>query len=314
MLKYTLKRLLGALVSLFIIITTIFILLRLMPIEGYLGANWDKLSPETIAQRLHSRGLDQPVIVQLFRFYGSLLRGDLGTSWIYLEGRSITQIIMPKLEISAKVGLLSLLVSLVMGIPLGILMARKKGGWIDNLGTGFVVLVNAVPIVIYYLFIQIYLSGLLGLPILFSKSKYISWILPVLSLSLWSTASYAVWTRRYMMDQMNQNYVQLARAKGLSGKSIMTRHVFRNAFVPIIQLLPSNLLLTVVGSIYLESLYSVPGTGGLLIDVIKRQDNTMVQALVLIYSSIGIIGLFLGDILMMLIDPRIRFVKGEGER
>ena len=314
MLKYTLKRLGGAFISLFIVITTIFILLRLMPIEGYLGANWDKLSPETIAQRLHSRGLDQPIIVQLWRFYVRLIQGDLGTSWIYLEGRPITQIILPKLVISAKVGLLAMLVSLVTGIPLGVVMARKKGSFVDHLGTGFIVLVNAVPIVIYYLFIQIYLSGLLGLPILFSKSKYLSWILPVLSLSLWSIANYAVWMRRYMVDQMNQNYVQLAQAKGVSGKRITSRHVFRNALVPIVQLLPSSILLTVVGSIYLESLYSVPGTGGLLIDVIQRQDNTMVQALVLIYSSIGIVGLFLGDIMMMLIDPRIRIVKGEGER
>ncbi len=314
MLTYTLKRLGGALLSLVVIVTTIFVLLRMMPIEGYLGANWDKLSPETIAQRLASRGLDKPVIAQLFDFYKGLLHGDLGKSWIYLEGRSIVDIIAPKIVISAKIGGLAMLLSLVLGIPLGSLMARKKGGLMDTLGTGFVVLVNAVPIVIYYFLIQIYVSDLVKLPILFSKTKYISWILPVISLSLWSIANYAVWMRRYMVDQMNQDYVKLARAKGVSSKGIIMGHVFRNAFVPMIQLIPSNLLLTVVGSIYLESLYSVPGTGGLLIDVIQRQDNTMVQALVLIYSSIGIVGLFVGDLLMAICDPRIRLVKREGER
>ena len=315
MLKYTLKRLLGALISLFIIVSTIFILLRMMPIEGYLGANWEKLSKETIAAKLASKGLDKPVLVQLGLFLKDLiLHGDFGKSWIYLEGRAISGIIAPKLLLSARVGVLSMALSLIVGIPLGALMARGKGGISDKLGTAFIVFITAVPGPVYYLFIQIYASGALKLPILFSKAKYMSWILPVISLSLGSIASYAMWTRRYMVDQMNQDYVKLAQAKGLPRRRIMTRHVFRNAFVPMIQFIPGSLLYTIMGSIYVESLYSVPGTGGLLIDVIQRQDNTMVQALVLIYSSVGIIGLFLGDILMMLIDPRIRFVKGEGER
>lgn len=315
MLKYTFKRLLGALISLFIIISTIFILLRMMPIEGYLGPNWEKLSQETIQARLASKGLDKPVLVQLALFLKDLiLRGDFGKSWIYLEGRAITGIISPKLLLSARVGVLSMGLSLLVGIPLGVLMARSKGGLSDKLGTAFIVFITAVPGPVYYLFIQIYASGALKLPILFSKGKYLSWILPVISLALGSIASYAMWTRRYMVDQLNQDYVKLARAKGLSSRRIMMRHVFRNAFVPLIQFIPGSLLYTIMGSIYIESLYSVPGTGGLLIDVIQRQDNTMVQALVLIYSSVGIIGLFLGDMLMMLVDPRIRFVKGKGER
>lgn len=315
MLRYTVRRLLGALISLFIIISTIFVLLRMMPIEGYLGANWEKLSEETIQSMLAAKGLDKPVVVQLGLFLKNLvLHGDFGKSWIYLEGRAITGIIAPKLLLSARVGVLAMAFSLLMGVPLGAMMARRKGGIIDKLGTAFIVFITAVPGPVYYLFIQIYASGALKLPILFSKGNYISWILPTLSLSLGSIASYAMWTRRYMVDQLNQDYVKLARAKGLPNWQIMMRHVFRNAFVPMIQFIPGSLLFTIMGSIYIESLYSVPGTGGLLIDVIQRQDNTMVQALVLIYSSVGIIGLFLGDILMMLFDPRIRFVKGEGER
>lgn len=315
MLKYSVKRLGGALISLFIIISTIFILLRLMPIEGYLGANWEKLSEETIAARLASKGLDKPVLVQLYNFLKDLiLKGDFGKSWIYLEGRNITDIIAPKFLVSARLGLLSMALSLAVGIPLGTMMARKKGGISDRLGTAFIVVVNAVPAAVYYMFIQIYASDVLDLPILFSKKQFASWILPMISLSLGSMASYAMWTRRYMVDQINQDYVKLARAKGMKNTRIMTRHVFRNAFVPMIQFIPGSILYTIIGSIYIESLYSVPGTGGLLIDVIQRQDNTMVQALVLIYSSVGIIGLFLGDIMMMLVDPRIRFVKKEGER
>ena len=117
-----------------------------------------------------------------------------------------------------------------------------------------------------------------------------------------------------MVDELNKDYVRLAKAKGLKSKAIMVRHVFRNAFVPMAQYLPSTLLYTISGSIYIESLYSIPGMGGLLVDVIQRQDNTVVQVLVLIYSSIGIIGLFLGDILMALFDPRINLQKKGGAR
>jgi oligopeptide transport system permease protein len=117
-----------------------------------------------------------------------------------------------------------------------------------------------------------------------------------------------------MVDELNKDYVRLARAKGVKNAVIMGSHVFPNAFVPLIQTIPTMILSTAMGSIYVESLYSVPGMGGLLVEVIQRQDNTMVQALVLIYAALGIIGLLLGDLLMGLCDPRITFVEKGGAR
>ena len=111
-----------------------------------------------------------------------------------------------------------------------------------------------------------------------------------------------------------KDYIKLAKAKGVPNAMIWLRHVFRNSVTPMVNLIPGSVLMTISGSIYVESLYSIPGMGGLLVDVIKRQDNTMVQALVIIYSVIGILGLILGDMLMALVDPRISFVKKEGSR
>jgi oligopeptide transport system permease protein len=127
-------------------------------------------------------------------------------------------------------------------------------------------------------------------------------------------AGYAMWMRRYMVDELTKDYIKLARAKGLSSSAIMVKHVMRNAYVPMAQYLPAAILMTISGSIYIESLYSIPGMGGLLVDVIQRQDNNMVQALVLIFSSLGILGLFLGDVLMAAFDPRIKFQKRGGLR
>lgn len=314
MLKYSLKRLAQSLVTLFIIITVVFLLMRLMPEEGYFGEGYEKMDEAQREAILTSMGLRDPMHIQLKNFYKSLLSGDLGKSIIYRPKVPITEILKTKIPYSLYFGLAAMAISLIAGVSLGIIMARSKNKLWDKLGTGYIVFINAVPAAVYYLFLQLYVTGIFKLPILFKPDKPVSWILPVISMSLGSTASYAMWMRRYMVDELNKDYVKLARAKGLRNKAIMVKHVFRNAFVPMAQYLPTSLLYTISGSIYIESLYSIPGMGGLLVDVIQRQDNTLVQALVLIYSSIGIVGLFLGDVLMAIFDPRINLQKKGGAR
>ena len=314
MLEYIAKRTLGAVVSLFIVITLIFLLLRMMPMEGYFGAEYDKLSEETRASMLAEKGLDKPVLTQLVEFYKNLLKGDLGKSWIYRPNYPIAKILEKKIPYSLKIGLISMAVSLLVGIPLGAMMARFKGKLGDKIGTAFIAIVEALPTAVLMLFVQLYFSSWFNLSLLFDKDNPSTWILPILSISLLSICTYAMWMRRYMIDNINMDYVKLARAKGVRGGRIMFLHVFKNAFVPTAQFLPGSVLSTIIGSIYVEHLYSIPGTGGLLIDVIQRQDNTMVQTLVLLYAAIGIIGMFLGDLLMALLDPRISFVKKGDDR
>lgn len=314
MLKYSLKRLLQSLVTLFIVITVVFLLMRLMPEEGYFGDGYEKLDEAQKEAILTSMGLRDPLPMQLKNFYRDLLKGDLGISIIYRPKVPISQIIKTKMPYSVRFGLAAMVISLVLGVLLGIGMARSKSKFWDKLGTGYIVFINAVPAAVYYLFLQLYITDIFKLPILYHPDRPSSWVLPVVSMSLGGIASYAMWMRRYMVDELNKDYVKLARAKGLKDKSIMTQHVLRNAFVPMAQYLPTSLLFTISGSIYIESLYSIPGMGGLLVDAIQRQDNPLVQALVLIYSSIGIIGLFLGDILMATLDPRIKLEKKEGAR
>jgi len=313
MLKYSLKRLTSSILTLLIIITVVFVLLRQMPIEGYFD-NFDKLEPEAITAKLNQLGLNDPIPVQLWNFLKRVACGDLGTSARYSVGAPITELIAKKAPISIKLGVMSMGLSLLMGIPLGTAMAKNKGKFWDKIGTMYIVFINAVPAAVYYIFIQMYGTSALGISMLFDLNDPITWILPVFSMALGNTAYYAMWLRRYMVDELNKDYVRLARAKGVSGKNIMMKHVLRNAFVPMIQYIPTSLLYTICGSIYIESLYSIPGMGGLLVDVIGRQDNPMVQAIVMIYSCIGIVGLLLGDLLMGLIDPRISFVKKEGAR
>ncbi len=313
MVKYVMKRLLSAVVTLIVILTIVFVLVRQMPIEGYFD-NFDKLDQSMISARLAQMGLKDPIHVQLFRFFGELLHGNLGTSARYRVGASISDIIAQKAPLSIQMGVMSMALAMLLGIPLGSAMARSKSKFWDKFGTVFIVFINAVPAAVYYIYLQSYGTSLLKISMLFNRDDWKTWILPVFSMSLGNIAYYAMWLRRYMVDEMNKDYVKLAKAKGLSNVKITMGHVFRNAFVPMIQYIPTSLMYTVCGSIYIESLYSVPGMGGLLVDVITRQDNPMVQAIVMIYSSVGIIGLLLGDLLMAVIDPRITLGKKEDVR
>ena len=316
MAKYIGKRLLRSALTLFIIITILFALLRLMPIEGYFQ-NFEKMSQTQIRVGLQQLGVSDPLPVQLGRFWSGLLRGDLGVSHKYLVNVPVLQIIGQKMPISLTIGMLALAIALALGLPLGILMARStRTRWKigDKLGTIFVVVIQAIPAAVYYLLIQFYGTDLLHLSMRFRINDLSTWILPVLSLSLGNIAYYAMWLRRYMVDESNKDYVKLVRAKGVPNAVISRRHVFRNAFVPLVQFIPTSVILTLMGSLYVESLYSIPGMGGLLVTAIQIQDNTLVQALVLIYASISILGLLAGDILMALLDPRISLGKKEGGR
>lgn len=284
-----------------------------MPEEGYFS-NYEKMSPQQIEVGLRKMGLKDPLYIQVGRFIINAVKGDLGISYRYRINAKITDIIGSKIGISMKVGIASMLLSLPLGMGLGVLMARSKGGIADKLGNAYIVFIQAVPNAVYFIFIQLYGSDWFKLSMLYKEGDWTSLILPVISLALPSISSYAMWLRRYMVDETNKDYIKLARAKGVPNSTIWFRHVFRNSVVPMVNLIPGSILLTISGSIYVESLYSIPGMGGLLVDVIKRQDNNMVLALVVIFAALSILGLLLGDLLMAIVDPRISFTKKEGSR
>ena len=228
MLKYSLKRLARALLTLVILITIIIGLLQLMPIEGYFN-NYEKMSPALIESGLREMGLKDPLYVQVGRYLKNLLQGDLGVSRRYRVNAPITDIIMPKMAVSMKVGLISMAVSLPLGMALGALMARSKGRLADKLGNAYIVFIQAVPNAVYFIFIQLYGSSWFNLSVLYKPEDWTSLILPVISLALPSISSYAMWLRRYMVDETNKDYIKLARAKGVPNTTIWFRHVFRNS-------------------------------------------------------------------------------------
>ena len=299
MLKYTIKRLLESLVTVLIIATIVFLLLRLLPTDYYLLA----------------AGLLDPIPEQLMDFYGDVIRLDFGESRRIQNGVPVVKVIGDKFQISMRMGIISIGISMVVGVLIGIIQTRYKDKVPDHIGTVYTIFVNSVPSLVSYSLVLIFGSRVLGLPSMYStRNPGPSSILPIVCLSMGSIAWYALWTRRYMIDELNKDYIKLARVKGMETKKIMVSHVLRNAFVPIAQYLPQSLLLTIGGSLLVERFFSVPGMGPLLTDSIQRYDTSVVQTLVMLYAALSILGVFLGDVLMMIIDPRITLTNKGGTR
>ena len=315
MAKYILKRLLQSLVTVILIVSVVFMLMRLMPTDYYFTEEeLIKLTDEQKNDRLQAAGLLDPIPVQLGRFYRDLFtKLDLGTSRRIEVNKPVVQVIGKRFSVSMRMGLIALGISLVIGVVMGVLQARFKNRLIDHIGTGYTVFVNAVPHLVSYSLVLVFGAKVLGLPSMYSARKVqLSSILPIACLTLGSVAGYMLWTRRYMVDELNKDYIRLAKLKGLSTQQVMFRHVLKNAFVPLAQYLPYSVLLTVGGSLLVEQFFSVPGMGPLLTTAISRYDTNVVQGVVLLYASLGVVGVLLGDILMTMIDPRIS-LTGKGE-
>jgi oligopeptide transport system permease protein len=216
---------------------------------------------------------------------------------------------MSKIGYSFVIGILATILSYLVAVPLGILMAHRKDKLADKLGTIYIVFIMAVPSLAYIFMFRELGVNLFGLPRIFDTSSVspIIYILPIVSLALPAIANIMKWLRRYMIDQMNSDYVKFARSGGLSDGEIFRKHILKNAAIPLIHGIPGSILGCLTGAIITESVYNVPGTGGLLVQAINSYDNSVIVGVALFYAVLSVISLILGDILMALADPRISF-------
>lgn len=218
---------------------------------------------------------------------------------------------MSRMGFSFVIGVIAVIMSYLLGVPLGVIMARRKGGLADKIGTVYIVFILAVPS-LAYIFMFKAIGHSMGIPGTFditTPTNLIMYVLPIVSLALPSVASLMKWIRRYMIDQMNSDYVKFARSGGLSEGEIFSKHVLKNAIIPIVHGIPGSILGAMTGAIITESVYNVPGTGGLLVDAIGVYDNGVIVGVTLFYAVLSVISLVLGDILMALVDPRISFTS-----
>ena len=218
------------------------------------------------------------------------------------------------LENSFVIGLAAVLIAYALGLPLGMSMARHKDKLGDKIGNGYIIFIMAVPSLAYIFMFAAIGTGIFGLPYKFATAevKILAYILPVLSLSARDIANLMKWMRRYMIDQMNSDYVKFARAEGLSEKEIYNIHISRNALIYLVHGIPGTIIGCLTGAIITERVYSVPGIGNLLTTAINKHDNGIIVACTVFYTALSIISLILGDLLLAAYDPRISLNEDKG--
>ena len=306
--KYTLKRVLTAIFTLLVILLVLFILMQLMTGSPF---NDEKLNADQRAALYTKYGLDQPVVVQFFRYVGNMLRGDMGVSYNISKNTPISQLIQTRLPISIGIGGLAVTIGAVAGLLLGLLAALKHDTIWDSLATVLSVIGVSVPSYVFALALS-YTFGfrLSWFPMLFSaKDVFGSSVLPSISLSMFTMASIARFTRSEMLEVMGSEYMLLAESKGLSGPTLIIRHALRNALIPIITVLAPLIVDLMTGSLVVEKIFAIPGVGSLLVSAIQSNDYNVVIALSFIYSALYIVIMLVVDILYGIIDPRIRLAK-----
>ena len=221
---------------------------------------------------------------------------------------------MSMIENSFVIGIIATVIAYILGLPLGILMARKKEKLADKLGNAYIIFIMAVPSLAYIFMFAAIGTTLFHLPYKFANAevKFLAYILPTISLALPSIGSLMKWMRRYMIDQMNSDYVKFARAEGLSEREIFGFHISRNAMIYLVHGIPGNILGCLTGAIITERVYGVPGVGNLLTTAINQHDNGIIVACTVFYTSLSIISVMLGDLLLAKYDPRISLSEEGG--
>lgn len=312
MLKYTARRFVEMLLTLFIIATATFFLLEAVPGDPLLE-RVERL-PEAVAQNMyHKYGLDKPTMERYVITMKGMLHGDFGES-VRMPGYDIQTLLEETLAPSARLGIQSILVGVTLGLLLGIIAAMFKGTWLDYIIVFFSVLLISVPTLIFGLLLQKYVAGEMGLfPIIgwpkgddlwFGGWEYT--VLPTLSGCFSYVATYSRLLKTSMLDVINQDYVLAARAKGLSEPQIVRRHILRNAFIPIITVLPMSVAFALTGSFFIEKIYSIPGFGRYFIESIQSRDLSIVLGQTVLMAALYVAVVFLVDILYTVVDPRIR--------
>ena len=218
------------------------------------------------------------------------------------------------LENSFVIGIVATIIAYLIGLPLGILMARRKDKLADKIGNLYIIFIMAVPSLAYIFMFAAIGTRLFHLPYKFANAQVaiLAYVLPTISLALPSIGGLMKWMRRYMIDQMNSDYVKFARAEGLSEREIYRIHISRNALIFLVHGIPANILTCLTGAIITERVYAVPGVGNLLTNAINGHDNGIIVACTVFYTSLSIISIILGDLLLAKYDPRISLAEGKG--
>lgn len=307
MLRYTLKRLLYMVISLFIIISITFFLMKLMPGSPF---NDEKLSEEQKTMLNEKYGLNDPLPIQYGNYMANVVKGDFGNSFQY-DNQPVWDLIKPRLVPSFQMGLFSMIIGIIVGLLLGVIAATRQNTWVDYLATFISVIAISVPSFVLAVLLQyVFAVRLQWFPVAGWEGISTA-ILPSLALSAVVVATVARYIRAEMIEVLSSDYILLARAKGNSTQRVLFGHALRNALIPVITILVPMLASILTGTLTIENIFGVPGLGDQFVRAITTNDFSVIMAITLLFSTLFIVSIFIVDILYGLIDPRIRLQGGK---
>ncbi|MGY6563435.1 MAG: ABC transporter permease [Halomonadaceae bacterium] len=313
MFAYILKRLLAVIPVLVIVALFVFLMLRLTPGDPAAILAGDSATPAQLERIRENLGLNLPLHVQFFQWVTNMLQGDLGVSLI--SNTPVSTMIAQRIWPTLNIALLTITISVLLAVPMGVLAAWRHRSWIDYAVMTFSVLGFSIPVfVIGYIFIQIFAIELRWLPVQGYTAPTRDFaaflqraLLPSFTLATIYVALIARMTRASMLDVLGEDYIRTARAKGLRENVILFRHALRNAAVPIMTIIGTGFALLIAGVVVTESVFNIPGVGRLTVDAILARDYPVIQAMILLTAGLYVLVNLLIDISYTLIDPRIRY-------
>lgn len=306
MARYILQRVITMLVVAWVVVTLTFFMMKALPGGPFAS---EKKLPEAIKKNIERRyKLDRPIMEQYFDYLKNVVVWDLGPSFKY-EGRTVNDVINKGFAVSARLGGLSILVSLLLGVPIGVISAMRHNGILDRTISGLAILTAAAPSFVIAGLLQYFIAFKLKWlpPATWGTPKHM--ILPTIALCSFSLAWLIKLTRSSMLEVTNQDYVRTARAKGIPEFWVVARHMIRNAIVPVIASVGPLTAGVLVGSFIIEFIFAIPGVGREFVISIQNRDYTVTLGMTVFYGFLLTGFTLLGDILTALVDPRVRLDK-----
>lgn len=303
--KFIMTKMINIFITLFIIATITFFLMKMLPGSPFDEEKLAELSDEERLEFLARYDLDKPVHIQYVNYLGNLLKGDLGLSYYY-EGQSVSSLIHKRIGPSMFLGLQAVMMGLSIGIILGMIAAFRHNTFWDYSTMVIAVLGISIPNFVLAAILQFYAGLKWGIfPVAYWES-YDSSILPTVSLGGTVIAIIARFMRNEMLEVLSQDYIVTAQAKGIGDLAVLMKHAIRNALIPVVTIMGPVFVSLLTGSLVIENIFSIPGIGSLFVDSIKMNDYPTIMGLTLFYSTFFILTILIVDLLYTLIDPRIR--------
>ena len=302
---YFLRRALVAVPTLWVAVTVVFFLFRLIPGDpAELMAG--EMAPREVVESIRRQmGLDQPLPIQYLRYVGGLLRGDLGVSKVFQQNAG--EQIAARLPATLQLAGLAMLLAFALGVAAGVISALKRGSWLDHLATLGAVGGISIPSFWLGLMLIMAFSVWLGLLPTGGRTGWDSVVLPAITLAAYQIAIIARMTRSSMLEVLGHDYVRTARAKGIRERGVVMTHALRNALIPTVTVVGLQMGYLLGGSIVVETVFAWPGLGSLMIDSIRNRDYPMVQGVALVFAATFLLVNLVVDALYAYLDPRVQY-------